>query len=142
MIYDIAIAGAGMVGLSTAYQILNAFPDAKLVVLEKEEQVAVHQTGHNSGVLHSGIYYKPGSYKAKNCLSGYQMLMQFCNDHQIEYRLIGKLIVATEPEQLPKLQQIHLNGIQNGLLGLQRLSAGAVREIEPAFLVEDEVVRR
>ncbi|MFZ1256555.1 MAG: FAD-dependent oxidoreductase, partial [Saprospiraceae bacterium] len=99
MKFDIVIAGAGIVGLSTAYQILEIMPAAKILILEKEAAIATHQTGHNSGVMHSGIYYKPGSYKAKNCIQGYQLLIEFCNTHQIEYKLIGKLIVATKKQE-------------------------------------------
>jgi (S)-2-hydroxyglutarate dehydrogenase len=128
---DILIAGAGMVGLSTAYQLLNLFPDKKIIVLEKETDVAKHQTSHNSGVMHSGIYYKPGSYKANNCINGYHFLIAFCDKHSIPYQLIGKLIVATREEELVKLQSIYQNGIQNKLQGLSLLSTEQVKEIEP-----------
>lgn len=128
---DILIAGGGIVGLSTAYQILQKHPDAKIIVLEKEAAVASHQTGHNSGVMHSGIYYKPGSYKAKNCIQGYNMLIDFCEKNQVEYQLIGKLIVASHENELNKLNTIYQNGIQNGLTHLSMLSREEVKEIEP-----------
>ncbi|MFZ1424769.1 MAG: L-2-hydroxyglutarate oxidase [Saprospiraceae bacterium] len=131
MKFDIVIAGAGIVGLSTAYQILEIMPAAKILILEKEAAIATHQTGHNSGVMHSGIYYKPGSYKAKNCIQGYQLLIEFCNTHQIEYKLIGKLIVATKKQEQARLHTIYQNGIQNGLLNLKLLSTTATLELEP-----------
>ncbi|MBK6544228.1 MAG: L-2-hydroxyglutarate oxidase [Saprospiraceae bacterium] len=131
MKFDIVIAGAGIVGLSTAYQILKLKPDTKILILEKEAAIATHQTGHNSGVMHSGIYYKPGSYKAKNCIQGYQLLIEFCNTHQIEYKLIGKLIVATKKQEQARLHTIYQNGIQNGLLNLKLLSTTATLELEP-----------
>ncbi|MBK9729076.1 MAG: L-2-hydroxyglutarate oxidase [Saprospiraceae bacterium] len=131
MKFDIVIAGAGIVGLSTAYQILKLKPDTKILILEKEAAIATHQTGHNSGVMHSGIYYKPGSYKAKNCIQGYQLLIEFCNTHQIEYKLIGKLIVATKKQEQARLHTIYQNGIQNGLSNLKLLSTTATLELEP-----------
>jgi L-2-hydroxyglutarate oxidase len=128
---DVLIAGAGMVGLSTAYQILQQYPDIRIIVLEKEAEVAAHQTGHNSGVMHSGIYYKPGSYKAINCIRGYQMLVAFCEQQNIDYNLIGKLIIASDERELPKLNSIYNNGIQNGLTQLSMLEQDAVKRIEP-----------
>lgn len=128
---DVLIAGAGMVGLSTAYQILQQYPDIRIIVLEKEAEVAAHQTGHNSGVMHSGIYYKPGSYKAINCIRGYQMLIAFCEQQNIDYNLIGKLIIASDERELPKLNSIYNNGIQNGLTQLSMLEQDAVKRIEP-----------
>ena len=94
MKYDVLIAGAGIVGVSTAYQLLSRSPDLRIVLLEKETEPAIHQTGHNSGVMHSGIYYKPGSYKAWNCIQGYQMLVEYCNKHDIPYNLIGKFVIS------------------------------------------------
>lgn len=130
MKYDVLIAGAGIVGVSTAYQLLRRSPDLRIVLLEKEAEPAMHQTGHNSGVMHSGIYYKPGSYKAWNCIQGYQMLVEYCTNQNIPFKLIGKLIVANQPHEIPKLNQIYNNGIQNGLQNLQLLSPGQVTEIE------------
>ncbi|MBK8956114.1 MAG: L-2-hydroxyglutarate oxidase [Saprospiraceae bacterium] len=129
--YDICIIGAGIIGTSTAYQLLQKNPDLKILVLEKENSPAYHQTGHNSGVIHSGIYYKPGSYKAKNCLLGYQMLLEFCDQHEIEYKKIGKLIVASQKSEIPKLEAIYQNGIANGLSNLQLLNSDQVKESEP-----------
>lgn len=128
---DVVIAGAGIVGLSTAYQILQKYPDIKIIVLEKESEVAYHQTGHNSGVMHSGIYYKPGSYKALNCIQGYKMLIDFCDQQHINYNLIGKLIVASNEDELLRLNTIYNNGIQNGLSDITLLSGAQVKEIEP-----------
>lgn len=130
MKYDVIIAGAGIVGVSTAYQLLRRSPDLRIVLLEKEVEPAMHQTGHNSGVIHSGIYYKPGSYKAWNCIQGYHMLLEYCKQHKIPYNLIGKLIVATKAHEIPKLDQIYNNGIQNGLQKLQLLNQEQVTEIE------------
>lgn len=130
MKYDVLIAGAGIVGVSTAYQLLSRSPDLRIVLLEKEAEPAMHQTGHNSGVMHSGIYYKPGSYKAWNCIQGYQMLVEYCNKHDIPYNLIGKLIVANQANEIPKLNQIYNNGIQNGLQNLKLLNQDQVTEIE------------
>lgn len=130
MKYDVLIAGAGIVGVSTAYQLLSRSPDLRIVLLEKETEPAIHQTGHNSGVMHSGIYYKPGSYKAWNCIQGYQMLVEYCNKHDIPYNLIGKLIVANHANEIPKLNQIYNNGIQNGLQNLKLLNQDQVTEIE------------
>jgi len=131
MKFDICIIGAGIVGASTAYQLLLKNPGLKILLLDKESSPAAHQTGHNSGVIHSGIYYKPGSYKAKNCLEGYQMLLDFCNSHGIPYQKTGKLIVASKPNELPSLERIHQNGIQNGLKDLQLLGPESIQEIEP-----------
>jgi L-2-hydroxyglutarate oxidase len=128
---DVIIAGAGIVGLSTAYQIQSTNPDLKIIILEKENAVSTHQTGHNSGVMHSGIYYKPNSYKASNCIRGYQLLIEFCQQEHIPYQLIGKLIVATEEEQLPRLQRIYENGLENGLSKIKLLNSQQVKETEP-----------
>lgn len=130
MKYDVLIAGAGIVGVSTAYQLLRRSPDLRILLLEKEAEPGMHQTGHNSGVMHSGIYYKPGSYKAWNCIQGYQMLVDYSTKQNIPFKLIGKLIVANHPHELPKLNQIYNNGIQNGLQNLQLLNPDQVKEIE------------
>ena len=97
---DVIIIGGGIVGLSTAYQLLQLNPELTVTILEKENAVAKHQTGNNSGVIHSGIYYKPGSLKAQNCLRGYDMLLDFCKAQNIEYDLCGKIIVAIKPEEI------------------------------------------
>jgi L-2-hydroxyglutarate oxidase len=129
--YDIAVIGAGIVGLSTAYQLHLKNPGLKLLVIEKETGVARHQTGNNSGVIHSGIYYKPGSLKAQNCIRGYHMLVDFCERYGIAYELCGKVIVATDDSELPALQNIYDRGVQNGLEGLKMLEKEAMNEIEP-----------
>jgi L-2-hydroxyglutarate oxidase len=131
MKYDIIIIGGGIVGLATALRLLESKPDLKLAILEKEDGVARHQTGHNSGVIHSGIYYKPGSLKALNCRKGYQQLIEFCDREKIKYELCGKLIVATRKEELPILDNIYKKGLENGLEKIKKLSAGEMKEFEP-----------
>lgn len=128
---DVVIIGGGIVGLSTAYHLLQARPDLKLTLLEKENQVAAHQTGHNSGVIHSGLYYTPGSLKAINCIRGYKMLIEFCDEEGIDYDLCGKIVVATQKEQLPLLQKLFDRGLQNGLSQNRMISREEMREIEP-----------
>ncbi len=124
------IVGGGIVGLATAYQLLQAEPGHRLIVLEKEPQVAQHQTGHNSGVLHTGIYYRPGTLRAKNCLAGKLAMQQFCAEHGIDHEICGKVIIATTPAELPLLQNIlqrgQANGVRCALIDQQRL-----RDIEP-----------
>lgn len=129
--YDIAIIGAGIVGLSAAYKFTKAYPDLSIVVLEKEADVAHHQTGRNSGVIHSGIYYKPGSYKAKNCVDGRHQLVDFCETHGVEYDICGKVIVATSEEELPRLQKIYDRGLQNGIEGIEMIGEKKLHQIEP-----------
>lgn len=129
--FDIVIVGAGIVGLGTALQIKATRPLARILILEKESHVAAHQTGHNSGVLHSGLYYKPGSLKAKNCVEGYTSMVNFCREHGIKHDICGKIVVATTPEEIPLLKNLHERGIANGLKGLRTLSEGELREIEP-----------
>lgn len=129
--YDVAIVGGGIVGLATAYQLLNNNFKLQIIVLEKESEVAMHQTGHNSGVIHSGIYYKPGSLKAKNCIEGYELLIDFCNQNKIEYELCGKIIVATKEREIPILDNIYERGLQNGLHNLEILDEEGIGKIEP-----------
>ena len=129
--YDMVIAGAGIVGLATAYKILEKIPNCKLCIVEKESVVAAHQTGNNSGVIHSGIYYKPGSLKATNCRKGRNMLLDFCNENNIIYEICGKVIVATSPEEFPSLYNLYNRGIENGLEGLKLLSSEEIKEYEP-----------
>lgn len=131
MKYDIVIIGAGLVGLSTAYQTILKFPKSKILVLEKENTVSRHQSGNNSGVIHSGIYYKPGSLKAKNCIDGYRSIINFAKEYGIKYDLCGKIIVATSNEELPALDNIYKRGTENGLQNLHYLSREEFREIEP-----------
>ncbi|TKC13301.1 L-2-hydroxyglutarate oxidase [Pedobacter polaris] len=129
--YDVIVIGAGLVGLATAYQLKIAKPNFKVLIIDKEDGVSKHQSGHNSGVIHSGIYYKPDSLKAKNCISGYQAIIQFAEQHEIPYDICGKIIVATEKKELVGLHNIYQRGIENGLEGLRKLSAAESREIEP-----------
>lgn len=131
MKYDVIIIGAGLVGLATAYQIKLKSPALNIAVLEKEADVAVHQSGHNSGVIHSGIYYKPNSLKAKNCIEGYQSIIDFAEEHGIAYDLCGKIIVATTKEELPLLDNIYKRGVENGLQNLKYLTKDEFRAIEP-----------
>jgi len=128
--YDFAIAGGGIVGLSTAMALGQQYPEARIVVLEKESSWAFHQTGNNSGVIHSGIYYKPGSFKAKFCRDGSRSIVEFCQKHGIDYEICGKVIVATEEKELPQLEKLYQRGQENGL-SVTKLSAEQVKEIEP-----------
>lgn len=129
--YDVIIIGAGIVGLATALKLLEASPDLKVCILEKEKEIAQHQTGHNSGVIHSGIYYKPGSLKAENCKLGYELLIDFATKHNIPFELCGKVIVATEDHQLPGLENIYKRGVGNELAGIKKLTKEEVKEHEP-----------
>lgn len=129
--YDIVIIGAGIVGLATAMEMLMRYPSLKLAVLEKEHELASQQTGHNSGVIHSGIYYTPGSLKAKACVAGKATLIQFCQEHGVSYELCGKVIVATHEEELPRLEQLYQRGLANGVPGLEMIGPERLREIEP-----------
>lgn len=128
--YDFAIAGGGIVGLATAIALGQKYPKARIVVLEKETSLAYHQTGHNSGVIHSGIYYKPGSFKAQFSRAGSRSIVEFCQQHGIAYEVCGKVIVATEEKELPLLESLYKRGLENGL-NVRKLSAQAVKEIEP-----------
>ncbi|MEM1218290.1 MAG: L-2-hydroxyglutarate oxidase [Bacteroidota bacterium] len=131
MQFDVTIIGAGIVGLSTAYHLAQQNPSLTICVVDKETSIAAHQTGHNSGVIHSGIYYTPGGSKAINCKKGYRMLLDFCDEHNVRYELCGKVIVATQEEERPLLENIFQRGIQNGLEGIRKISGDEVREIEP-----------
>lgn len=130
-IYDVVVVGGGIVGLATALKLKEQKPNLKLLIIEKEKEVAAHQTGHNSGVIHSGLYYKPGSLKATNCINGYQMLIDFAEKEGIPYDLCGKIVVATRPEQLPILDGLYERGLQNGLTGFKMLDLAGMREYEP-----------
>jgi L-2-hydroxyglutarate oxidase len=129
--YDVILIGAGIIGLATAYNLIKKDPGVKLCIIEKEDVIAKHQTGNNSGVIHSGIYYKPGSLKEQNCIRGYKMLLEFCNENSIDYEICGKLIVATNEHEVKYLQVLYDKGIQNGLQGLKILSKEEAQEIEP-----------
>jgi L-2-hydroxyglutarate oxidase len=128
--FDFAVIGGGIVGLSTARALLERHPGARLLLLEKEEGWARHQTGHNSGVIHSGIYYKPGSLKARFCREGARALVAFCRERGIEYEICGKVIVATEANELPLLDDLHERGLENGL-EVEKMSPEELEEIEP-----------
>lgn len=131
MQYDCLIIGGGIVGLSTAYKLLESNPNLKLLLLEKEDKLSAHQTGNNSGVIHSGLYYKPGSLKASNCINGYKMLIDFANKHDVKYELCGKVVVAVNNDQKPLLENLYQRGLQNGLSKIKRISLEELREIEP-----------
>ncbi|MDQ3395576.1 MAG: L-2-hydroxyglutarate oxidase [Bacteroidota bacterium] len=128
---DVVIIGGGIVGLATAYKILIQNPRLKLLLLEKEQHLAAHQTGHNSGVIHSGLYYKPGSLKAKNCINGYNLLVNFCREENISFELCGKIVVATDPKEITLLDTLFARGLQNGLEGLKILKKEELKEYEP-----------
>jgi L-2-hydroxyglutarate oxidase len=129
-VFDFAVIGGGIVGLSTARALLERHPGSRLAVLEKEGGWARHQTGHNSGVIHSGIYYKPGSLKARFCLEGARALVEFCRERGIEYEICGKVIVATKPDELPLLDGLHERGLKNGL-AVEKLDPKQLKEAEP-----------
>lgn len=131
MKYDFVIIGAGIVGLATGLKLLEENPSYKIAFIEKENGVAKHQTGHNSGVIHSGIYYTPGSLKAINCRNGYQQLIEFADKHDIPYDLCGKVIVATEEDEKPLLEEIYQTGLQNQMQGLKRITPEEIKEKEP-----------
>ncbi|HEY9862479.1 MAG TPA: L-2-hydroxyglutarate oxidase [Candidatus Obscuribacterales bacterium] len=128
--YDFAIIGGGIAGLSTGMALGQKYPDAKILVLEKESNWAFHQTGNNSGVIHSGIYYKPGSFKAKFCRDGSRSMVEFCQEHGIAHEVCGKVIVATDESELPRLENLFQRGLENGL-NVTKISAEEVREVEP-----------
>jgi (S)-2-hydroxyglutarate dehydrogenase len=128
--YDFAIIGGGIVGLSTGMALGKTYPNAKILVLEKESQWAFHQTGNNSGVIHSGIYYKPGSFKAKFCRDGCQSMVEFCQEHGIDYEVCGKVIVATDESELPRLESLYQRGLDNGIK-VKRITPEEVKEFEP-----------
>jgi L-2-hydroxyglutarate oxidase len=131
MVYDIIIVGGGIVGLATGLKIKSQNPSIKIAILEKEMELAKHQTGNNSGVIHSGLYYKPGSLKAKNCIEGYHQLVKFCREENIPFEITGKVVVATRPEQVSILNGLHERALQNGLTGTRHISLDELKEYEP-----------
>jgi len=131
MTNDIIIVGGGIVGLATAFRLLEVRPGLRLLLLEKEDHLAAHQTGNNSGVLHSGLYYKPGSEKARLSVSGLRQMVAFCKEHGIAHETCGKVVVATAQEELPRLENLWERGNANGLLGLRKLTPPQIKEIQP-----------
>ncbi len=129
--YDVIIAGAGIVGLASGLKLLEKNPALKLLILEKENGVSKHQSGHNSGVIHSGIYYKPGSLKALNCRKGYKQLLEFCDKENIPYNVCGKVIVAADEKELPYLENLYERGIANYLTNIKKITADELKEYEP-----------
>lgn len=129
--FDISIVGGGIVGVATAYKLQKAFPNLKLLLIEKEERLAAHQTGNNSGVIHSGLYYKPGSAKARNCVDGRKQLVRFAKANNIRHEVCGKVVVAVGEYELPYLNKIFQNGLENNTEGIEKISGSQVKEIEP-----------
>ena len=129
--FDIIIVGGGCVGMATALKLNSKYPSKKILVLEKEKEVAAHQSSHNSGVIHSGIYYKPGSYKAKLCVEGRRELVAFAKEHNIKHDICGKVIVASHESELAHMNKVYNNGIANGVEGMRLLTASEIKEIEP-----------
>ncbi|HBZ55548.1 MAG TPA: L-2-hydroxyglutarate oxidase [Syntrophobacteraceae bacterium] len=129
--FDVVIIGAGIVGLATAMKLVAHHRKLKVAVVEKESGPARHQTGHNSGVIHSGLYYRPGSLKARTCVDGARQLREFCLDHKVPFEMCGKVVVATEPDEIPRLHELHRRGQANGVTGLRWLTSEELREIEP-----------
>jgi (S)-2-hydroxyglutarate dehydrogenase len=129
--FDVVVIGGGCVGLATAYKLNTSYPQLKIAVLEKEDRVSPHQTGRNSGVIHSGIYYKPGSYKAKNCVDGRRELVAFAKEHGIKHDICGKIIVASKEDELPHMNKVYQNGLANEVEDLRMITAKEIKEIEP-----------
>ncbi|MHC4205849.1 MAG: L-2-hydroxyglutarate oxidase [Planctomycetota bacterium] len=130
--FDIVIIGGGIVGLASAYKITLNHPDIRIAVLEKEDKLAAHQTGHNSGVIHSGLYYTPGSNKAVTCVKGRKELIEFAKKHKIPYEICGKIIVATNPKELANLETILQNGMESDIEGIEKIGPEQIKEIEPS----------
>ena len=129
--FDVAVIGGGIVGLAIAYELRRRHPGASVILLEKERDLAHHQTGHNSGVIHSGVYYKPGSAKARTCTHGNQLLREFCDENAVRYDECGKIIVARDASEIPMLEELHRRGTANGVPRLALLSGEELREVEP-----------
>ncbi|MCF7972408.1 MAG: L-2-hydroxyglutarate oxidase [Phycisphaerae bacterium] len=131
--FDVCIIGGGIVGLATAYQLCQTYPKLRIGILEKEAAVAQHQTGHNSGVIHSGLYYKPGSLKARLCTRGRRALTAFARAYDIPHEICGKIVVATDPKELPRLAQLYERGQANEIEGLEKITGARITELEPYF---------
>lgn len=129
--YDVVVVGGGIVGLSTAMALIKSYPKTRVVVLEKESGIALHQTGHNSGVIHAGLYYRPGSQKAEFSVNGGKKLRKFCDENDIPYDLVGKVVVATSDAEVPALENLYQRGTANGIEGLEIISSSQMAEIEP-----------
>src|SRR5947209_1554451 len=129
--YDVLIVGGGVVGLAVALEITCRFPQQRLLLVEKEAAVARHQSGHNSGVIHSGIYYKPGSLKARLCVAGAAAMVEFCREYGIAHKICGKVIVATREDEFPRLEELRQRGEANGLSGVRLMVPEELHEIEP-----------
>jgi L-2-hydroxyglutarate oxidase len=131
MLYDIVVVGAGIVGLATARALVRQYPVLRLAVLDKEAGVAQHQTGRNSGVIHSGLYYKPGSLKARFCVAGAAAMMRYCEEHDVPFKRCGKVVVAVEQAEVPRLEELLARGLANGVPDLALIDSARLREIEP-----------
>lgn len=129
--FDVIIVGGGIVGAATFYKLQQKRPNLRILLLEKEAKLADHQTGNNSGVIHSGLYYTPGSLKAKNCVNGRRELVQFAKEYGVRHDVCGKVVAATDPAELPHLEKIYNNGVANGIEGLRKVTAEEIKEIEP-----------
>jgi L-2-hydroxyglutarate oxidase len=129
--FDITIIGGGIVGVASAYKIQKNHPHLKILIVEKEDRLSAHQTGHNSGVIHSGLYYTPGSHKARNCMTGREEIVAFAKEYGIDYDVCGKVIAAVDESELPFMEKILDNGIKNGLTGVKKITAEEIKEIEP-----------
>ena len=131
MTFDIAIIGGGIVGAATMYKMQKQYPSLKIILIEKEDLLADHQTGHNSGVIHSGLYYKPGSLKAKNCIQGRHELVAFAKEHGIAHDVCGKVVVATDKSELENLEKVYQTGLKNEIEGIRKINSEEIKEIEP-----------
>ncbi len=131
MTYDVAIVGGGIVGAATMYKLQKKYPNLKLILIEKEDILSDHQTGHNSGVIHSGLYYKPGSLKAKNCIQGRHELVAFAKEHGIKHDICGKIVVATDESELENLEKVYQTGLKNEIEGIEKINAEQIKQYEP-----------
>ena len=126
--FDIAIVGGGIIGSATFFKLSERFPNKSIVLIEKEKELAAHQTGNNSGVIHSGLYYTPGSLKAVNCIQGRRELVKFAQEHKVAHDVCGKVVVATEEWELPQMEKIYQTGLQNEIEDMEKITADQVRE--------------